>query len=227
MSVVAVLSLAWGWSPAAAAKVNLPDNYPRVGNYFLDPEISDAEAEELAQWDIVVLGLETHYTSPSAFALLKQLNPDIIILAYVTSEEVPTKHLSEDDTASPIYKLYHRLHSHDDWFLKNTSGDYLNFYPGTRMINVTGPWKKELPKFMTKQILKKHPQHWDGIFYDNCFNNIAWIDNKVDVDQDGQADNWNEADAAWKNGMTKMMKNNRQRNPNSVINCNSNGDVYT
>jgi hypothetical protein len=174
-----------------------------------------------------VLGLETHYTSPSAFALLKQLNPDIIILAYVTSEEVPTKHLSEDDTASPIYKLYHRLHSHDDWFLKNTSGDYLNFYPGTRMINVTGPWKKELPKFMTKQILKKHPQHWDGIFYDNCFNNIAWIDNKVDVDQDGQADNWNEADAAWKNGMTKMMKNTRQRNPNSVIICNSNGDFYT
>lgn len=226
VGVVSLVGLAATPLPTQAA-VNLPDNYPRVGNYFLDPEISQSEAEELAQWDIVVLGLETHYTSAAAFTAMKELNPDIIILAYVTSEEVPTKHLSEDDTNSPIYKLYNRLNSHDDWFLKNTSGDYLNFYPDSRMINVTGPWKKQLPKFMSKQILKKNPQHWDGIFYDNCFNNVAWVDNKIDLDLDGQADNWNDADAAWKNGMTKMMKNTRKRNPNSVIICNSNGDFYT
>ena len=50
----------WLSLPGLALAVNLPDGYPRVGNYFLDPEISDAEATELAQWDIVVVGFETH-----------------------------------------------------------------------------------------------------------------------------------------------------------------------
>lgn len=226
LSISSLLLLGASLLPAQAASFDLPENYPRIGNYFLDPNISEAEAKELAQWDIVVVGFETHYTSPEAFTIMKQNNPDIIILAYVTSEEVPEKHLTVTDTKNPIYKLYHRFTSHEDWFLKNTSGDYLHFYPGTRMINVSSPWKKILPKFMSKQIIKKHPQHWDGIFYDNCFNNISWIDNKVDLDLNGQADNWTQADNTWKQGMTTMMKSSRKRNPNSVILCNSNGDFY-
>ncbi|MBI4408034.1 MAG: VCBS repeat-containing protein [Candidatus Kerfeldbacteria bacterium] len=214
-------------SPSVGLAVNLPDAYPRLGNYFLDPDISDSEATELAQWDIVVLGLETHYTSPQAFEIMKAANPDIILLAYVTSEEVPEKHLEETDTNSPIYKLYNQLNSNDDLFLKNTSGDYLNFYPDTRLINVTTEWKKLLPKFMTKQIIQADPKDWDGIFYDNCFNDISWVDDQVDVNQDGEADFWKTADAQWKTGMTKMMKQTRQRNPNKVIICNSNGDFYT
>ena len=217
----------WLSLPGLALAVNLPDGYPRVGNYFLDPEISDAEATELAQWDIVVVGFETHYTSPNAFKILQAANPDIIILAYVTSEEVPEKHLTVTDTASPVYKLYNQLNSRDDLFLKNTSGDYLNFYPDTRLINVITEWKKILPRFMTKQIIQEDPKDWDGIFYDNCFNDIAWIDDEVDVNQDGEADFWKTADAEWKSGMTKMMKQTRQRNPNKVIICNSNGEFYT
>lgn len=210
-----------------ARSIALPNNFPRIGNYFLDPTISAAEATELAQWDIVVVGFETHYTSPDAFTIMKQLNPDIIILAYVTSEEVPEKHLTVDDTASPIYQLYHQLENHEDWYLKNTDGEYLNFYPDTRLINVTTPWKKALPQFMTKNIIKRHPQHWDGIFYDNCFNNITWVDDRIDVDLNGQADNWETADTAWKQGMLTMMKQTRQRNPDAIIVCNSNGDFYT
>lgn len=213
--------------PQVAFGVNLPDNYPRLGNYFLDPYISDSEAEELAQWDIVVVGFETHYNSPDAFRVMKEANPDIIILAYVASEEVLESNLAITDVNNPEYKLYSKLSSNEDWYLKNTSGEYLNFYPGTRLINVTTEWKKQLPKFMANKIIKQNPDHWDGIFYDNCFNDISWIDDNVDVDQDGQADDWPDADADWKTGMNKMMKQTRERLPNKVIVCNSNGDFYT
>lgn len=205
----------------------LPDGFPRLANYFLDPEISQAEAEELAQWDIVILGFETQYNSPEAFTKMREINPDIITLAYVASEEVPIKHLSQSDEDNPIYKLYNRLNRHDNWFLKNSQGEYVNFYPDTRMINVTTRWKKALPKFITNQVLKNNKKKWDGVFYDNCFNNVAWTDAKIDVDRDGQADNWNQADKEWKTGMRSMMKQTRKQNKNSMIVCNSNGDFYT
>lgn len=210
----------------ARSKVELPENYPRVANYFLDPNISNEEAEELAQWDIIVLGFETHYTSADAFSTIKQKNPDSIVLAYVPSEEVPTKHLNKDDNDNPIVQLYSTLSKHEEWYLKNTHGEYLNFYPKTRMINVTTAWKKELPTFMT-QLIKKNPNHWDGIFYDNCFNNISWVDPKIDLNRDGAADNWEHADRSWKKGMETMMQQTRQRNRDAVILCNSNGDFYT
>jgi len=206
--------------------VSLPDKFPRVANYFLDPEISDSEAQDLAQWDVVVVGFETYYTSPNAFKIMRQKNPDIIVLAYVASEEVSETHLRETDTHNPEYQLYNQLNSHDDWFLKNTSGSYLNFYPGTRLINVTSDWKTVLPQFMTTTILKAHPAAWDGVFYDNCFNDISWIDNKVDIDLNGQADNWHTTDAAWSAGMTTIMKQTRSLNPQALIICNSNGKYY-
>lgn len=209
------------------AKKSLPDKYPRVGNYFLDPEISQAEAEELAQWDLVILGFDTQYNSPDAFATMRKINPDIIILAYVTSEEVPVKHLDETDKNSPVYQLYHQLLEKDEWFLKNTSNDYVNFYPGTRMINVTTAWKKVLPKFITQKVLKKYPKKWDGVFYDNCFNDVSWVDNNIDVNQDNQADFWKTADKQWKRGMNTIMKQTRKRNKTKFIMCNSNGEYYT
>ncbi len=222
-----MLLVAWQQPVSAGSNITLPDSYPRIANYFLDPTISRSEAEQLARWDMVIVGFETHYLNAEAFSIMKQANPNIVILAYVTSEEVPLKHLAITDAANPIYQLYHRLSDHDDWFLKNTTGEYLNFYPETRLINVTTAWRKQLPKFMTNKIIKKNPQHWDGIFYDNCFNNIAWVDDKIDLDQNGQADNWQATDAAWQRAMATMMKQTRQRNPSAVVLCNSSGNFYT
>lgn len=224
---VLLVVFAFGGITQVQAKNKLPNKYPRVANYFLDPEISTAEAEELAQWDVLILGFDTQYNSPQAFSKIRQINPDILILAYVTSEEVPIKHLKVTDKKNPVYQLYNRLNKKDNWFLKDKNGDYLNFYPGTRMINVTTAWKKQLPKFMTQKVLKKNPKKWDGVFYDNCFNDVSWVSDKIDVNRDGQADAWKTADKQWKKGMTTIMKQTRKRNKNKLIVCNSNGNYYT
>lgn len=222
-----VVSSVFVQSADAKRNPNIPQKYPRTANYFLDPEISDAEAEELSQWDIVILGVETSYTSPNAFTIMRENNPDIIILSYVASEEVQVKHLSNTDRRDPLYQLFNRLNSRGHWFLKDADGNYLNFYPGSRMINVTTRWKKALPDFVTKKVLKKYPKKWDGVFYDNCFNDVAWVDDNIDVNRDGEADFWKTADAQWKDGMRSIMKRTRKKNPNSIIVCNSNGDYYT
>jgi hypothetical protein len=202
--------------PLATKAVTLPDEFPRIGNYFLDPNISDSEATQLAQWDIVIVGFETHYTSPNAFTIMKNLNPDIIILAYVTSEEVPEKHLLETDVNSPIYQLYHQLNEHDDWYLKNSSGAYVNFWPDTRMLDVTGQWSTVLPNYMATNIVNTNQNHWDGIFYDNCFNDVSWVDSTITV-----------SDSQWKDRMTTIMQNTREQLPKKIILCNSNGKFYS
>ncbi len=226
LAVICLITLIT-FTPSAQAKKSLPQKYPRVANYFLDPYISDEEAEELAQWALVVLGFDTQYNSPDAFSIIRDINPDILILAYVPSEEVPVKHLDETDTKSPVYQLYNQLHSHDHWYLKDTYGNYLNFYPDTRMINVTTAWKKELPRFVTNKVLKKYPKKWDGVFYDNCFNDVSWVSDDIDVDMDGEADYWKTADKQWKSGMETIMKQTRKKNKNKLIVCNSDGEYYT
>lgn len=209
------------------AKTSLePDNYPRVANYFLGATITHEEAEALAQWDLIILGMENIYTSGDAVKLIKQHNPKVIILAYVASEEVPTEHLSITDAANPLYQLYHPFTENDHWFLKDSQGNYLNFWPGTRLINLSGDWKTTLPDFMTNQVLGQS-KLWDGVFYDNCFNDISWVNSDIDMNLDGTPDGSTTVDQQWKDGMTTIMRRTQQLNPDKLIVCNSNGKYYT
>lgn len=216
----------WLW-PSLSQAVTLPDNYPRVGNIYLASSITNDEARQLAQWDVVVIGLETQYTNPEAIPLLRALNPDIIILGYIPSEEVSLDNFRINDPDHPLYKIYRPLRNHDDWFLKNTSGDYLNFWPGTRMINVSTRWSTALAKSVSRHVLKKHSQWWDGVYYDNCFNDISWLDGSIDIDGSGTAASSSTADQRWRVGMGTLLKQTAKRNPTKVIVCNSSGDYYT
>ncbi len=56
---------------------------PKRANYYLSWEISDAKARELAKWDLLILDMETQVSSLSALKKIRQLNPNIIILAYI------------------------------------------------------------------------------------------------------------------------------------------------
>ena len=95
------------------------------------------------------------------------------------------------------------------------------------MINVNSEWKKVLPDFMTKQVLKKHRKKWDGVFYDNCFNNASWVSSDIDLNGDGIAESGSEVDRQWQEGMNLMMKRTRKKNKKKLVVCNSDGEYYT
>lgn len=217
-------------SPAQA--ITLPAKFPRLASYYLNPSITQAQAVELAQWDLVILDAEVQYTHPEALRILRSRNPSIIILAYVRSEDVLTRFHAIADPANPNTKLLSGIA--DEWRFLDTAGQPESFWPGATMLNVTDlapvvngeRWNTYLPKFVHNEIMSTGL--WDGIFYDNVFQNISWLNHgNIDLDRNGVADNAATADAAWRNGMAKILAASRGlEGINAIILGNGVGQYY-
>ncbi|MBU0497561.1 MAG: putative glycoside hydrolase family 15 protein, partial [Candidatus Thermoplasmatota archaeon] len=187
----------------------------------------------MARWDTVIIGLEIQYNSPNALMELKRLNPDIIILAYVLSQEVPDAQQDITDVNHPHYKLLQEFQNR--WWLKDSSGDPVIFWPGTQMVNVTPTgnwannerWYKYLPKFMHDNVMSTG--YWDGIFYDNMWNDISWLNNgDIDLNQDGTAESRAVLDDAWREGMNELLSQSRQlEGEDAIIIGNGGGQYFT
>lgn len=230
--VILVATTGWFCLPGALQARELPAKFPRLANYFLNPDITVLEAEQLARWDVVIIGLEQQYVNPEIFPLLRSKNPNIIILAYALSEEMPNKYAQMTDVNHPTYKLYHGIA--DSWWLVSATGGHVGFWPGADMINVTNQaplvngerWNTFLPKFMHEQVMATGL--WDGIYYDNMFNDVSWVNHgDIDTDRNGVADNAASADVAWRAGMQTMLDLSRQlEGPDAIIIGNGGGQYY-
>ena len=216
--------------PVTAAKVELPKVFPRLANYFLKWELSDYEAENLAKWDLLILDMEVQENSPEALKKIRQLNPDVVILAYITSQEIMSD-----------FKYYHLAHLRpkleasiiDSWYLKDTKGNKVTNWPGTYMLNLSDGVKTNsqgqrfndfLPEFILNNI--KSTGLWDGVFYDNTWGDVTWIaNNDLDLNNDGVRDGINEANANWASGFKKMLQKTRNLVGNDFL-IMGNGKLY-
>ncbi len=61
-------------------------NYPKLANLFYRWHIEEREVAELARWDILIIDMDVQTYSPQYLTKLKQLNPDIILLAYLAPQ---------------------------------------------------------------------------------------------------------------------------------------------
>ncbi|MFA7653481.1 MAG: putative glycoside hydrolase [Candidatus Magasanikbacteria bacterium] len=186
------------------------ESAPKLANYFLHNQITDAQARELAKWDLVILDMETQYTSPAQLTLLRKLNPSIVILAYITSEEI------RNDAATQNWgplrkKLAQGLDS--SWYLKDGSGNRLSFWEGTSMLNVSSvcpsvngvKFNQYLARFVSNEILGSGK--WDGVFYDNGWEKLTWFTKNADLNNDGAADA--NLDNIWQAGMKELFDQTR------------------
>lgn len=211
----------FGISDSRGATVDSP--YPRLANYFLKTPITEAEATELARWDIVVLGMQAQTVSPDQMRRIRQLNPQVKILAYVASQEFPG-HYEQIEAADG---LWHRLLSGIDsnWWLFRPDGSNFSSWPGNRSINVTNMvptnrqgqrWNTYLPQFMHDQVMSSGL--WDGIFYDNAWGSVAWVgDGQMDINRDGIKDNAAWLNQQWHDGMATMLAASRRLEGSSVL----------
>ncbi|HTX87104.1 MAG TPA: putative glycoside hydrolase [Candidatus Nanoarchaeia archaeon] len=203
--------LAWPFCGLAYTGT-VKNDYPRLANYYLRWDIPNSEVNNLAKWDVLVLDMEVQHNSLANLRKIRQLNPKIIILAYVTSEEILTA------PQDPGYaKLRDQLQQQIDpsWWLKDKSGNFTSFWSGTRMLNVTNGagvnaqgqrWNDFLPQFINSQVMSTGL--WDGVFYDNVWPDISWFNNgNLDYNNDGQADGKSALDAAWAAGNEKLLGN--------------------
>ena len=194
-----------------------PKNYPKLANYFLKWTLDDYDAKELAKWDLVILDMETQKNSRVQIEKIRELNPDIIILAYITSQEIIGDIYSNpwNQNASLRKKLVDNIDS--TWWLNNKNGQKLSFWPGTYMLNVTDgcgknaagqEWNDYLPEFVNNEILSSGL--WDGVFYDNIWGDVTWVQGDMDIDRNGTAPNRTYINQRWADGTKKMLDNTRR-----------------
>ncbi len=198
--------------------------YPRLANmYFYGGSHDRAEYPGLARWDVVVLDMEVQHmdrppkASFDAFALLRQLNPRIKVLAYVSAMEV------FEDLSNPAFVLRREITDPargftDRWWLRDERGRIIDFWPGTRMLNLTDTcptnsqgrqWSGYLASFVASRVIGARV--WDGIYYDNVFGDLWWLnDGHVDADNDGVIDDSDWLNATWTRGARSLVARTRE-----------------
>lgn len=186
------------------------NSFPRLANYYLKWELNETEAKELSRWDLLILDMEVQVKSANLLKKIRLWNPNIKILAYITPQEIrqdaKTSYSSlRRSLASGISKI---------WYLQNSSGYKLNWWPGTYLLNVTNRasvsggerFNDYLINFVVDDILSTGL--WDGVFYDNAWDNIThFVGTDIDLDNDGDRDS--NVDSEWQQGMKYIYEQTR------------------
>lgn len=196
----------------------LAQNNPKIANYFLNDQIYQDELEKLAKWDLVILDMELQKNNPEALGELRRLNPDIILLAYISSQEI-YHDLKKRPSSSLRKELLTKIE--DSWWLKDKFGNKITFWPGTYMFNLTEQVKANnqgekfndfLPRFVHEKI--QSSKLWDGIFYDNIWDKISWINPNLEV-----------SDEQWREAYLKLFKKTRELCGEDFL-ITGNGKIY-
>jgi len=209
-------------------KVSAQSNFPLKANFYLKWEITESQARELSKWDLLILDMEIQANRPDLLKKIKQLHPDIILLAYITPQEI------KKDAASSSSVMRRKFASgiSNQWYLKNSQGAELNWWPGTTLLNVTDSapivnglrFNQYLSQFVASEILSTG--FWDGVFYDNTWDSIThFVGTDIDLDNNGSADS--DLDTAWQTGMKKIYNTTRSLSGGRLIVGNGTTRAYT
>lgn len=201
---------------------------PKRANYYLSWEIPYNKVTELSKWDLLILDMETQVNSRESLKKIKELNPNIIILAYITPQEIKKDAVK----SSSIMRRKLAAGIDESWYLTDTLNNKMTFWPGTWMLNVADNtpaingvrFNQYLAQFVAQEILATGL--WDGVFYDNAWKDVKWFTgDTVDLNKDGQKDE--NIDAHWQEGMRTLYTETRRLTNNKYIQVgNASNDVY-
>lgn len=209
-----VFLLAASLCPFAVWAARGDGSAPKLLNLYLSWQIQDQDLKSLAQWDLVVLDMDEQWQAPEKIRELRQANPRIKILAYVSAGEMAAAR-AEGDRVSPGYKLSQL--AGENFYMHDAQGGRLSWWPGAYLMNATnlGPqiggrrWNQVLPEFIRDEIMITGL--WDGVFLDAAFSDVTYFfGDKIDPDENGRADSASSVNAAWRQGMSRLIQNVRQ-----------------
>lgn len=227
MLTIVSLSVPFGLGQA----VILKSTFPRLSNYFLSWELSDEQATELAKWDLVILDMEHQVKNKEKILKMRELNPKIIILAYIATQEIRSDAIQLSQYIPLRAELYQGIQS--SWWLKRPDGAKISWWPGTEMLNVTDVaskingqnWGDYFSNFVTGKVLASGL--WDGIFFDNTWNSLTgMVGDNLDIDGDGAVEAKSEIEAAYRRGMALVFGKVRSAGSQYLLMGND-GDIFT
>jgi hypothetical protein len=207
-------------------------NYPRLSNCYLSGDFTDREVNFIANWDLLVLyyRLDRDQIIRDRIKLVKERNPNVIILMYISSIETNVT----ENPPGPMEEacdLY-------DWWLRDFEGSYLYnpHFPWSMLINMTNtdaasgnhPEEKKANEFLAEDVMLNHIlmfDHWDGIFYDSYCDNLGWMYRDL---KDATRNSIPEYDFEsnegeplfadlWSDGMTTLLENTIAFKPDVIV----------
>jgi hypothetical protein len=190
--------------------------YPKLANYYLFSPLSEPQVKELAKWDVVVVSIQTIDNSQSMLKRLRELNPSIVILVYVPSQEFPDTYYKEWEKNTN--GVWHRLLRGitDDMYLRGVDGKYVYFWEQNRMLNMKSAWVEYLSSFVSSELLAS--DMYDGIFFDNTFTDVSWVNGgNIDLNRDGKKDSKEYIQAEWQKGMASLISKTRSKTKRDII----------
>jgi len=193
-------------------------NSPKLANYYLNWDLSETQAKDLSKWDLLVLDMEVQARHPDLLQKMRLWNPDIILLVYITPQEI----ITNVDSSYSIMRKKLASGIHDGWYLKDSSGNRLSWWPGTYLLNITNDapihngekLNGYLARFVTRNLLSTGL--WDGVFYDNSWDNITYFAGKnIDLNGDGRVSV--DLDNKWQQGLSTIYNQTRNLYGKSVM----------
>lgn len=182
--------------------------YPLLGNYYHIPDsISSDDAKKLAKWNMVVLNSQAAYLTPEEIRHIKNINPDIKILTWVSLGLWPV-------TDGGYFQEKVNVSSSEDWWIhKNGSGSLASrrlspipSYPFLVTPNPKSKFSDYFLRYIHEDLMST--ELFDGIFYDCCWDD-SWF-STVLKDTDISINEYRE-------GITDILKNMREREDSNTI----------
>ncbi|MBT3230644.1 hypothetical protein HN358_02580 [Candidatus Uhrbacteria bacterium] len=180
-----------------AAVFTQDQNAIKTANYFLlsGTTLDDNQTlESLSKYDLIVIPSEAQVYNPNFSDEIRDLNPDIKILAYIPT--VSWNDIWQD-------KLHRELYSgiQDPYWLNETNGSDVSIWPGTQALDLTSGWGDYLAEFVAYEVL--YNDYWDGVFYDEVNDSISWVG---DLDL---ANGSSDIDGSWRNAYADLFSTTR------------------
>jgi hypothetical protein len=179
----------------------------KLASYWTGPNMPTDLASELAKLYLMIIDYENF--APERRAVLKQIKsikPEIVFLLYSNPMEI----WENDFNSRPMANL---LKNHFDpaWQLKDWQGNNVRFWPNMIMMNLSSTCPK-----INQLSYGEYYSSWlinilndslvDGYFMDNGSVNISWLNPRIDIDADKQADSAHKIDRFWREGIISFLK---------------------
>ncbi|MBI4276521.1 VCBS repeat-containing protein [Candidatus Uhrbacteria bacterium] len=215
--------------PLVATAVTIPPHtYPKIAALYLHPTLDGADLTQLARFDVAILNMSLTTARPQILRQLKDLNPNIVLLAYTLPTEYPRDRLRLLEPGGA--GVWHDLGANvqPEWYLRTADGNNLVFWPGHVLMNLHAPdaggntYATYLAQFLSDRIMGSGL--WDGIFFDIVWDGIYFLHTNADLNRDGVAETKEESDRLWQQGQLTLFRTLRQRLGDKVLII-ANGDV--
>lgn len=182
------------------------------------PILTEKQVNDYKGYDMIIVDPEVINTSAKMLISMRQANPDLIILAYSNKIEWHDPMFNDKPWS---LKMVSELEKYPKWFLRDLSGQKMEFWSGTVLMNcrldcpryeINGKSYNYVEFFTERYIrdiigaYKRAGIKLDGILDDELFKAISFIGNYgrnkngVDTNGDKQNDDPSEFDRQWRLG---------------------------